>query len=81
MTFENMILYVKPGCPFCMRVDDFLDRSGIKIEHRSTLEGANREDLIELGGKSQVPCLVVDGEPMYESMDIITYLDGLLQAQ
>ncbi|KXB32941.1 hypothetical protein HMPREF3192_01310 [Atopobium deltae] len=31
--------------------------------------------LAEKGGKSQVPCLFIDGEPLYESDDIIQYLD------
>ena len=76
-TFENMYLYVKPGCPFCTKVDRYLDEAGIEIEHRSVLEGANAEDLRALGGKVQSPCLVVDGEPMYESDDIIAYLKSL----
>ncbi len=79
MTFENMYIYMMPGCPYCARVDRFMDNAGIEMEHRSIYEGTNRDDLVALGGKSQVPCLVVDGEPMYESMDIITYLNGLIQ--
>lgn len=81
MTFDNMYLYVKPGCPFCAKVDRFMDKTGIEMEHRSISEGTNRDDLEALGGKAQVPCLVVDGKPMYESMDIVNYLNGLLQEQ
>ena len=29
---------------------------------------------IELAGKKQVPCLVVDGKPMHESKDINRFL-------
>ena len=76
--FENMYLYVKPGCPYCMKVDRFLDQAGIEMEHRSVLEGTNADDLRTLGGKVQSPCLVVDGKAMYESDDIIAYLRGLL---
>lgn len=75
MTFDNMYLYVKPGCPFCARVERFMNNAGIEMEIRNTLEGTNQEDLIAIGGKSQVPCLIVDGKPMYESMDIINYLN------
>lgn len=76
--FDNMYLYVKPGCPYCMKVDRFLDEAGIEMEHRSVTEGTNAEDLRALGGKVQSPCLVVDGKAMYESDDIIAYLRGLL---
>ena len=78
MTFDNMYLYMKPGCPYCMKVDAFLNEAGVKIEHRLSTEGTNREDLVALGGKAQFPCLVVDGAPMYESDDIIAYLKSQL---
>ena len=32
MTFDNMYLYVKPGCPFCAKVDRFMDKTGIEME-------------------------------------------------
>ena len=38
------------------------------------------EKLIEVGGKRQVPCLFIDGKPLYESDDIIAWLNkNLLQ--
>lgn len=77
-TFDNMYLYVKPGCPFCMKVDRFLNEAGIQLEHRSVTEGTNADDLRSLGGKVQSPCLIVDGKAMYESDDIIAYLRSLL---
>lgn len=30
--------------------------------------------LVSAGGKRQVPCLFIDGKPLYESMDIIKWL-------
>ena len=33
------------------------------------------ERLLSVGGKMQVPCLFIDGEPLYESMDIIRWLE------
>ena len=34
-----------------------------------------RDALIEIGGKGQVPCLVIDGKPLYESADIVRWLE------
>ena len=31
-------------------------------------------ELIRVGGKQQVPCLFIDGKPMYESLDIVEWL-------
>ncbi len=33
-----------------------------------------RDELIKIGGKPQVPCLVIDGKALYESSDIIEWL-------
>ena len=68
-------LYKFDSCPFCRRVLDFLREHPIPLEYRDTRqdEGA-RDDLIQIGGINQVPCLVIDGKPMYESADIIEYL-------
>ncbi|ACU94926.1 glutaredoxin-like protein [Cryptobacterium curtum DSM 15641] len=71
---DSLLLYVLPGCPFCARVDRFLDDQGIKIEHRSVREPENADELKAIGGKVQSPCLVIDGKALYESKDIIEFL-------
>ncbi|MFW5961846.1 MAG: glutaredoxin family protein [bacterium] len=35
-------------------------------------------ELIEVGGKRQVPCLFINGEPLYESRDILNWLKSNL---
>ena len=39
------------------------------------LDSAARDELIGIGGKSQVPCLVIDGVALYESNEIIAWLE------
>ena len=31
--------------------------------------------LVDVGGDDQVPCLFIDGKPMYESDDIVEFLE------
>lgn len=31
--------------------------------------------LIRVGGQDQVPCLFIDGKPLYESSDIVSFLE------
>lgn len=51
-----------------------MDNCQIKdVELVDIKEGNNNEDLIKRGGKDQVPCLFIDGKPLYESDDIIKY--------
>lgn len=75
---ENHQLYFKKTCPYCMRVLRFMDDNGITLDLRDTMQPGNQDDLVRIGGKKQVPCLVIDGEAMYESADIIEYLRGRL---
>jgi glutathione S-transferase len=49
---------------------------GIEMEMRDIMENpAFRDELMSLAGKTQVPCLVIDGKPMHESDDIVSYLN------
>jgi len=63
-------------CPYCQRVLQVIrDHQISGIETRNIRENpVNKETLIQIGGKSQVPCLVIDGVPLYESNDIINWL-------
>jgi len=71
----GLVLYHFEGCPFCERVREFLRKSDIRILLKDThADPKAREELIRIGGKSQVPCLVIDGKALYELFDIIEWL-------
>ena len=80
MQLPNHVLYMKTTCPFCQKVLRFMGENDINLELRDINEGDNRDELVKIGGKAQVPCLVIDGKPMYESDDIIAYLRTKLAA-
>lgn len=69
-------LYKKNACPFCQKVMAFMKKNAVQgIEMKDIVEEPkNKEDLITLGGKNQVPCLFIDGKALYESEDIIQYM-------
>lgn len=75
-------LYKKDTCPYCQRVLRFMANNNIQgVELKDILEDPkNKEYLIEHGGMNQVPCLFIDGKPMYESLDIIEYMKNNLLA-
>jgi glutaredoxin 3 len=71
----ELTLFHSPTCPFCHRVFDYMQSAGIELEMKDVRSNpANRDELMSIGGKGQVPCLVVDGKALYESMDIINWL-------
>lgn len=69
-------LFKYDTCPYCQRVLAEIREQGRKdIELCDIHESQEHcERLIEVGGKKQVPCLFIDGNPMYESLDIIAWL-------
>jgi glutaredoxin 3 len=71
-------LFKTDSCYFCRIVQDrirALGVDGIKVRDTRREMGADRE-LLARGGKVQVPCLFVDGRPMYESADINAWLQA-----
>ena len=70
----SLELYVGFWCPYCQKVLRFMEAHGIEVPLRDIDEPANKAFLVEHGGKGQVPCLFIDGAPMYESLDIIEWL-------
>jgi glutaredoxin len=74
-------LYHFDGCPFCIKVRRAMQRMNLPIELRdASPAGEHRTALANEGGRIMVPCLRIEKEDgssewMYESKDIIAYLD------
>lgn len=72
----ELTLYHFESCPYCARVRRFLNEHTITIPEKDILKDPNaRNELIKIGGKSQVPCLVINGNALYESLDIIEWVN------
>ncbi len=72
----DLVLYKFDSCLFCKRVDRVVRRLGVPMDLRDTRrDAAAARELVRVGGDDQVPCLFVDGKPMYESADIIEFLE------
>ncbi|WP_232501750.1 glutathione S-transferase N-terminal domain-containing protein [Eggerthella sp. YY7918] len=51
-----------------------MDENKITLDTRDILQPGNQNDLVRIGGKKQVPCLVIGRNALYESEDIVAYL-------
>jgi glutaredoxin 2 len=77
---KSMALYHYDGCPYCAMTRRAIKELGADIEHRNIqLDNQHKQDLIQGGGKKQVPCLRIElanggTQWMYESGDIIQFL-------
>ena len=74
-TDHELGLYFITGGPYCIKVKRFLADSSVTIPERNISTDTEAEQtLIAVGGKRQVPCLFIDGKPLYESSDIIAWV-------
>lgn len=72
-------LYCSPWCGYCRVVERSIHRLGLEIEVRDVAsEREAYRDLVEGGGRGQVPCLRIEEggivQWLYESRDIVDYL-------
>jgi glutathione S-transferase len=73
-------LYIRYECPFCQRVLGKVEELGLKqgkdfkiIEAGAGTPG--RDVILKIGGKGQVPFMMDGRVHMYESSDIIEYIE------
>ena len=72
---RELELFMKPTCPYCIKVMSFMEENGITVPLRNIeADEDTAKTLVTVGGKRQVPCLFIDGRPLYESDDIIAWL-------
>jgi len=74
---EGGLLYVKSSCGFSRAA--LLARDNLHLSERVAVSNVSgdasaREALVKLSGSEQAPCLVIGGETIQESADIVTRL-------
>ena len=70
-------LYISETCPYCRKVMEFCKNNNIEYNKKDVSVMENYQELMQIGGKNQVPFLVDGSIKMYESDDIIEYLKNL----
>ncbi|MHB0866694.1 MAG: Uxx-star family glutaredoxin-like (seleno)protein [Thermoleophilia bacterium] len=60
---EAVLIYTKPGCPYCKAAkEDMVDKGIAFTERDVTLDQADKDEAIRLAGKAAVPVIVNDGQ-------------------
>ena len=59
-----LVIYTKPGCPYCQQARDHYNANGIDfIEYDAQNDRSRRKEMLEYsGGDLVVPCIVQDGQ-------------------
>lgn len=60
----SLIMYIKPGCPYCQKAREFYKEQGIEwTEHDAQNDRARRAEMLRYSdGDPTVPCIVENGE-------------------
>jgi glutaredoxin len=79
---QSLTLYQYKACPFCVKVRRSMKRLSLPIDLRDPKRSIDAtQELIAGAGKLKVPCLKIMNDEdkaqwMFESKDIIQYLEG-----
>ena len=83
----DVVIYTKPGCPYCYAAKDLLERKGADFtEIVASNDPAKKAEMVEkAGGKSTFPQIFINGKHVGGSDDLHALdsrgkLDALLAA-
>lgn len=59
-----LVIYTKPGCPYCQKARDFYQENSIQFtDYDAQNDLVRQKEMLEIsGGDLVVPCIVQDGE-------------------
>ena len=80
---KKLELYYFDECPYCQLVLEAIER--LKLTRQVAMKNTRREPgfrekLMKDTGRTTVPCLYIDGKPMFESRDIVRWLTDYAQS-
>ena len=77
---RQLALYETRSCGYCRRVRSAIERLGLQVEGRDLDTDGHADVLYAATGRTTVPCLFIDGAPLFESLDIIAWLEAYAAA-
>lgn len=71
----SLELYYAPYCHHSQRVIEYINAQKIKLKLVNVAnDDVAKKNLKEKGGQMMVPCLFIDGRPLYDDEEIIQWL-------
>lgn len=60
----SLVMYIKPGCPYCQRARDYYNENNIPfVEYDAQNDRARRQEMFACsGGDPTVPCIIENGK-------------------
>ena len=76
MIIYLIVLYYSSKCPYSKKVVDYISSRKIDVVMKNVLYDAKAKEELRQYGHMVVPCLVVDGEPIYDANAIVEWLSN-----
>jgi glutaredoxin len=59
-----LVMYTKPGCPYCQKAREYYDEHGVEFtDYDAQNDKKRRREMLDIsGGDLTVPCIVLNGE-------------------
>ncbi len=76
---EKRILYLKNGCPWCIDVENYLEREGIEVTKRIVSgDKAAMEEMARVSGQGKAPTLDWEGAVIadFGVDELVPFLEG-----
>jgi len=71
----SLELFYKKTCPYSKKVLTYIKENKLSFKTIDIYKNETEtQRLIDIGGKKQVPCLIINGKALYESDAIVTWL-------
>lgn len=72
---KNVKVYYSDNCPHCTGIIDYVRENNVDVELVDSSRNLKlQKEIMDIGGKMQVPMMSIDGEAMYESKDILKWI-------
>lgn len=73
----ELMLYYASTCPYSRKVLNYLNSIEKTVPMKDVSRNAEaKREFLELGDIKVVPCLTIDGTPLYDAYDIIDWLSS-----
>ena len=70
-----VVLYYSPYCGYSQRVLEAMEEMDVHMPKKDVNSDKEaKEELRVKGGRLQVPCLLIDGQPLYGDLEIIEWI-------
>jgi glutaredoxin len=80
MNTNKATLYIKPGCPWCIKALDFFNTHGVLLDVRDVLSDKDAmQQMIEISGQTKCPTLEF-GDFVVADFSVQEFLDALARA-